>query len=56
MSDLGNLLIRGSEKVIDRLLLVAPRTRRSATLSKQIEREPKLLDELRGAVPGGIAA
>jgi hypothetical protein len=30
MSDLGELRIHDSEKVIEQLLLVAPRTRRSA--------------------------
>jgi len=59
MSDVRNLLIRGSEKVIEhyRLLLASARTDSERELYRtRIEREQRLLDTLRGAIPDRSAA
>ena len=56
-TDIRVFLIRGSEKIISyyRLLLASSKPRRSAYRSR-IEREQKLLDELRGNFPDRLAA
>ncbi|MHC2626372.1 hypothetical protein ACVIW2_008404 [Bradyrhizobium huanghuaihaiense] len=54
MSDLRDLLIRGSEKVIGhyRLLLASAKTEAERQLYRsRIEREQRLLDELHGGFP-----
>jgi hypothetical protein len=59
MSDLRDVLIRGSEKVIEhyRLLLVGAKNEKERGLYRsRIEREQKLLDELRRSVSGRLAA
>lgn len=59
MTDVRNLLIRGSEKVIGhyRLLLTRARTEDERQLYRsRIEREQRLLDELQGNVPDRLAA
>ncbi|MGO4512155.1 hypothetical protein AB4Z51_34660 [Bradyrhizobium sp. 2TAF36] len=50
MSDLRDVLIRGSEKIIDycRLFLAARRVKASAHYYAKIEREQRLLDEHQG--------
>lgn len=58
MSDLRDVLIRGSEKVIENYLLLLARStnegKRKRTLYRQIEREQRLLDELQvGSPPNG---
>ncbi|MBR0844787.1 hypothetical protein JQ607_31695 [Bradyrhizobium liaoningense] len=59
MSDIRNLLIRGSEKVIEhyRVLLAGARTESERQLYQaRIEREQRLLDALQGGVPDRSAA
>jgi hypothetical protein len=59
MSDLRNLLIRGSEKVIGhyRVLLASAKTESERQFYRsRIEREQHLLDELRGGFPDRAAA
>lgn len=59
MTDLRDLLIRGSEKVIGhyRLLLANAKTEKERELYRsRIEREQRLLDELQGGLPDRIAA
>lgn len=59
MSDVRDLLIRGSEKVIAhyRLLLANARTESERQLYRaRIEREQRLLDELQGRFPDRLAA
>ncbi|MVT71055.1 hypothetical protein GPL21_39115 [Bradyrhizobium pachyrhizi] len=59
MTDLRDLLIRGSEKVIGhyRLLLASATTEKERELYRgRIEREQRLLDELQGGLPERIAA
>ena len=50
MSDLRDVLIRGSEKIIDycRRFLAARRVKASAHYYAKIEREQRLLDEHQG--------
>jgi hypothetical protein len=58
MSDLGDVLIRGSEKVIEhyRLLLArATRENERELYRARIEREQRLLDELQGRSEGFAA-
>jgi hypothetical protein len=59
MSDLRDLLIRGSEKVIAhyRVLLASAQNGRERELyRRRMEREQQLLDELRGGLPDRFAA
>jgi hypothetical protein len=59
MTDIRNLLIRGSEKVIGHYqrLLASARTDSERRLQRsRIEREQRLLDELQGSVPDRLAA
>ncbi|WP_347336539.1 hypothetical protein, partial [Bradyrhizobium arachidis] len=59
MTDVRDLLIRGSEKVIAhyRLLLARAKTEKERELYRsRIEREQRLLDQLQGGLPGRIAA
>ncbi|TPQ33092.1 hypothetical protein C2U70_20085 [Bradyrhizobium guangdongense] len=59
MTDVRNLLIRGSEKVIGHylLLLASARTEDERRLyQSRIAREQRLLDELQGGVPDRLAA
>ena len=59
MTDLRDVLIRGSEKVIGhyRLLLASAATEKERELYRsRIEREQRLLDELRGGLPERFAA
>ena len=59
MSDVHELLIRGSEKVIRhyRLLLASAKTESERQLCQsRIEREQRLLDQLQGGFPDWIAA
>ncbi|MET3972385.1 MULTISPECIES: hypothetical protein [Bradyrhizobium] len=59
MSDLRDLLIRGSEKVIGhyRVLLANAKTESERQFYRsRIEREQHLLDELRGGFPDRVAA
>ena len=56
MSDVRDLLVRGSEKIIDhyRLLLAGAKSEKECKLYRsRIDREQKLLDELQGRVSGG---
>ncbi len=59
MSDVRDMLIRGSEKVIAhyQLLLASAKTAGERELYlDRIEREQRLLDQLRGGVPWRSAA
>lgn len=59
MTDIRVFLIRGSEKIIShyRLLLASSKTEKERDLYRsRIEREQKLLDELRGNFPDQLAA
>ena len=57
MSNLRDVLIRGSEKVIHyRLPLVGAKEKEYELYRSRIEREQKLLDELRGRVSVRLAA
>jgi hypothetical protein len=59
MTDIRAFLIRGSEKIIShyRLLLASSKTEKERDLYRsRIEREQKLLDELRGNFPDRLAA
>ncbi|RXH41318.1 hypothetical protein [Bradyrhizobium zhanjiangense] len=59
MSDVRDLLIRGSEKVIGhyRLLLASAKTESERQLYRsRIEREQRLLDKLLGGFPDRFAA
>ncbi|MGL3109164.1 hypothetical protein [Bradyrhizobium sp. BR 1432] len=59
MSDVRDLLIRGSEKVIGhyRLLLASAKSESERQLYRsRIEREQRLLDELLGGFPDRYAA
>ncbi|QIO99204.1 MULTISPECIES: hypothetical protein [Bradyrhizobium] len=59
MSDVRNLLINGSEKVIGhyRVLLAGARSASERELYRaRIEREQRLLDALRGGLPERSAA
>jgi hypothetical protein len=59
MNGIRDLLIRGSEKVIEhyRLLLASAKTEKERELfESRIEREQRLLDELRGGFPDRFAA
>jgi hypothetical protein len=59
MSDVRDLLIRGSEKVIGhyRLLLASAKTENERELYRsRIEREQRLLNELQGGFPDRAAA
>ena len=59
MSGIRELLIRGSEKVIGhyRLLLARAKNEEERGLYRtRIEREQRLLDELHGGFPHGVAA
>jgi hypothetical protein len=59
MTDVRDLLIRGSEKVIDHypLLLASAKTERERQLYlSRIEREERLLDQLQGGLPNRVAA
>ncbi|MCP3370000.1 hypothetical protein [Bradyrhizobium cajani] len=59
MSDIRDLLIRGSEKVIEhyRLLLAGARTESERQLYRtRIEREQRLLETLQGGIPDRSAA
>lgn len=59
MSDVHELLIRGSEKVIGhyRLLLASAKTESERQLYRsRIEREQRLLDQLQGGFPDRFAA
>lgn len=59
MSDIHELLVRGSEKVIGhyRLLLASAKTESERQLYRsRIEREQRLLDELQGGFPDRFAA
>lgn len=59
MSGVRDLLIRGSEKVMDhyRLLLASAKTEKERELYRsRIEREQRLLDELHGGFPDRFAA
>ncbi|UWU77907.1 hypothetical protein N2603_05435 [Bradyrhizobium huanghuaihaiense] len=59
MSDVRDLLIRGSEKVIGhyRLLLASAKAESERQLyRRRIEREQRLLDELQGGFPDRFAA
>ncbi|MCK1422811.1 hypothetical protein IVA87_06740 [Bradyrhizobium sp. 147] len=59
MSDVRNLLIRGSEKVIQhyRLLLASAKTESERQLYRsRIEREQRLLETLQDGVPQRSAA
>jgi hypothetical protein len=59
MTDIRAFLIRGSEKIIShyRLLLASSKTEKERDLYRsRIEREQKLLDELRGNFADRLAA
>jgi hypothetical protein len=59
MTDVRELLIRGSEKVIGhyRLLLAGAKSEKERELYRsRIEREQRLLDELRDSLPHRFAA
>ncbi|WFU75050.1 MULTISPECIES: hypothetical protein [unclassified Bradyrhizobium] len=59
MTDVRDLLIRGSEKVIAhyRLLLARAKTEKERELYlSRIEREQRLLDQLQGGLRGRVAA
>lgn len=59
MSSVRDLLIRGSEKVIGhyRLLLASAKTEKEAELYRsRIQREQRLLDQLRSGFPDRFAA
>jgi hypothetical protein len=59
MTDVRALLIRGSEKIIDhyRLLLDGAKNDRERELYQgRIEREQRLLDDLRGGLPEDCVA
>ncbi|MEY9417984.1 hypothetical protein ABIF69_004426 [Bradyrhizobium japonicum] len=59
MTDLRDLLVRGSEKVMAhyRLLLASAKTENERELyQSRIEREQRLLDQLKDGLPGRIAA
>ena len=59
MTDVRDLLIRGSEKVIDhyRQLLTSAKTERERQrYLSRIEREERLLDQLQGGLPNRVAA
>ena len=59
MSDVRDLLIRGSEKVIAhyRILLAGASSEAERSLyESRIEREQRLLDQLRDGVPRRLAA
>ncbi|MFK4509241.1 hypothetical protein LPJ38_16510 [Bradyrhizobium daqingense] len=59
MSDVRNLLIRGSEKVIEhyRVLLASAKTESERQLYRnRIEREQRLLETLQGGIPQRSAA
>jgi hypothetical protein len=59
MTDVKDLLLRGSEKVIDqyRLLLASAKTEKERELYRsRIEREQRLVDQLRGGLTGRFAA
>ncbi|MBV9562684.1 MAG: hypothetical protein JOY90_19925 [Bradyrhizobium sp.] len=59
MSDVRDLLIHGSEKVIRhyRLLLASAKSEKERELYRsRIEREDRLLEDLRGGSPGRCAA
>jgi len=59
MTNVRDLLIRGSEKVIDhyRLLLASAKTERERQLYlSRIEREERLLRQLQGGLPNRVAA
>jgi hypothetical protein len=59
MTDVRDLLIRGSEKVIDdyRLLLASAKTERERQLYlSRIEREDRLHGQLQGGLPNRVAA
>jgi hypothetical protein len=59
MTDAKDLLIRGGEKVIDhyRLLLGGAKTEKERELFLgRIEREQRLLEQLRGGLPNRVAA
>ncbi|BAR63446.1 hypothetical protein ACVIWV_010138 [Bradyrhizobium diazoefficiens] len=59
MTDVRDLLIRGSENVIDhyRLLLASAKTKRERQLYlSRIEREERLLGQLQGGLPNRVAA
>ena len=59
MSGVRDLLIRGSEKVMDhyRRLLASAKTEKERELYRsRIEREQRLLDELHGGFPDRFAA
>ena len=59
MTDIRDLLIRGSEKVIGhyRLLLASAKSEKERQIYRsRIEREQRLLDELQGGFPDQFAA
>jgi len=58
MSDIRDLLIRGSEKVIGhyRLLLASAKNEERELYRTRIERELRLLSELHGGFPNRFAA
>jgi hypothetical protein len=59
MSDVRDMLIRGSERVIDhyRVLLAGAKTEKERELYlSRIEREQRLIDQLRDGLPRKIAA
>jgi hypothetical protein len=59
MTDVRELLIQGSEKIIGnyRLLLARAKTEKEAELYRsRIEREQRLLDKLRDGFPARFAA
>ncbi|MET4036601.1 hypothetical protein ABIB94_008196 [Bradyrhizobium sp. JR7.2] len=59
MTNVRDLLIRGSEKVIDhyRLLLAGAKTEKERELYlSRIEREQRLLVQIRGGLPNRVAA
>ncbi|QIO36572.1 hypothetical protein [Bradyrhizobium sp. 1(2017)] len=59
MTDVRDLLVRGSEKVIEhyRLLLAGAKTEKERELYlRRIEREQWLIDQFKGSLPGRLAA
>ncbi|UWU79121.1 hypothetical protein N2603_11875 [Bradyrhizobium huanghuaihaiense] len=59
MTDLRDMLIRGSEKVIAhyRLLLSGAKTERERELYlSRIEREQRMMDQIQDGLPGRFAA
>ncbi|MCP3395523.1 hypothetical protein NLM27_43350 [Bradyrhizobium sp. CCGB12] len=59
MTDIRDLLIRSNEKVIEhyRRLLASAKTEKERELYRgRIEREQRLLDQLRGGLPERFAA